>query len=72
MDTLILIISIVIITQIAIFFANKHFRKKENKDNIAFKYNIHSRGDAWRLINDLSIPEEDRKKIELIYQKGKY
>jgi len=33
------------------------------------KYNIKSSGDAWKLINDLTIPEEDRLKIEEFYKK---
>ena len=33
------------------------------------KYKIKSQGDAWKLINDRTIPEKDRLKIEEFYKK---
>ena len=67
MTKLIIIISAVFVLQIVLFIVGRRIRKKEKENNVLIKYDIKSRGDAWKLIGDHSIPEEDRKKIESLY-----
>ena len=37
-------------------------------EDVLFKYDIRSRSDAWKLINDPSTPAKDRKELEKLYQ----
>lgn len=53
--------------QIGLFFIIRA-RKKKMKESVMSRYDIKSSGDAWRLINDQSIPQEDRDEIEKLYK----
>lgn len=68
MTLLIVVIVVVLVVQILIFVMSRKKIKKERENSIVEKYNIKSSGDAWRLINNQEIPEEDRKKIEEVYR----
>jgi len=59
----------VLIFQVGLFFLIRKKKKLDKENNMIAKYNIKSSGDAWKLINDLTIPEEDRLKIEEFYKK---
>lgn len=63
-----LIIAILVLTlQLAIFWYVRKERRKYQEKNVLFKYDINNRADIFRLIQDQTIPEEDRKKLESIY-----
>ena len=68
MKLLIIAIVVVLGLQVLIFVITRKKIKKERANSIIEKYNIISSGDAWRLINNLEIPEEDRQKMEEIYK----
>lgn len=68
MNWLIIFIIGVLGMQIALFFYIRAKKKAEKKNSVVDKYNIKSSGDAFNLLNDNSIPEEDRKKIEELYR----
>lgn len=68
MTVLIIVIVAVLALQVALFVITRTKIKKERADSIVEKYDIRSSGDAWRLLNDPEIPEEDRIKIEKLYQ----
>ena len=67
MAPIIAFISIVLIVQIVLFFLIRSKRKKEKEKSIIEKYNIQSPGDAFKLMNDMSVPEKDRLEIERLY-----
>ncbi len=67
MSLLILLVSIVLGIQVALFFVIRSKRKKEKANSIIEKYNIKSPGDAFRLLNDPAIPEVERMEIERLY-----
>ncbi|MEO1052932.1 MAG: hypothetical protein AAFX87_20020 [Bacteroidota bacterium] len=68
MYLLIIVASLVLILQVALFFIIRAKKKKEKEDSVIEKYNIRSASDAFKLINDQEIPEEDRVKIEQLYK----
>ena len=68
MTLLITVVVVVLGLQILIFIMTRRKIKREKENSVVAKYNIESSGDAWKLINDLDIPEEDRHKIEEIYK----
>lgn len=67
MTFLIVLISLALLLQIGLFFLIRA-KKKQMKEGVMGKYDIKSSADAWRLINDPSIPEEDRDEIEKLYK----
>ena len=67
MTLLIIVIVAVLLIQVGIFVMTRRKIKKERAQSVVEKYKIKSSGDAWRVINDLNVPEEDRQKIEAIY-----
>ncbi|MEQ9403222.1 MAG: hypothetical protein RIM99_06555 [Cyclobacteriaceae bacterium] len=68
MNWLIALISIALIFQIILFIMGRRIRKREKENSIIEKYKINSRQRAWQLMADMSIPEEDRKKIKALYE----
>ena len=62
-----ILISVVLILQIALFIIGRRIRKREKETNVLLKYNISTRQKAWQLLGDPSIPEEDKEKIKAIY-----
>ena len=57
----------VLVLQIGLFIAGRKMRKKQRENDILFKYEINTRHDAWKVIADPDTPEEDRKKLEELY-----
>lgn len=43
-------------------------RRHDKEHSVIEKYNIRSSGDAFRLLQDPEISEEDRKEIERLYK----
>ncbi len=68
MNLIIIFVVVVLIIQIALFFVIRARNKKLKKENVIEKYNIKSPGEAFELMNNPEIPEEDRIKIEKLYQ----
>ncbi len=64
---LIILVVIVLVIQIVLFLAGRRLRKKEKQSNVLLKYDINSRADAWRIMADPDTPEDDRKKIEELF-----
>lgn len=40
----------------------------DKKNNVLDKYDIKSAKDAWNVLSDPELPEEDREKIQSIYE----
>lgn len=68
MNLLIIVIIAVLGFQVTIFIMTRRKIKKERANSILEKHNIKNSGDAWRVINNPEIPEEDRHKIEELYR----
>ncbi len=68
MTTFLIFAFIVLVLQIVMFFAIRKKRKHEKEHSVIERYNIKSPADAFRLLQDNSIPEEDRAKIEILYK----
>lgn len=65
MNLILIFVAIAFAVQILIFvFAGK---KKQQESTVLIKYNIRTAADAWRLLNDPHVPEEDRLEIEKFY-----
>ena len=71
MTTTVLILAIVVLgVQIGMYFAIKAKKKKLTAPSeLEKKYNIQTRSDAWKLLNNPDLPDGDRKKIEVLYKK---
>jgi len=67
MTLLIVVIVAVLLIQIGIFVMTRKKIKKERANSVVEKYKIKSSGDAWRVMNDMNVPEEDRNEIQAIY-----
>ncbi|ELR73663.1 hypothetical protein C900_02067 [Fulvivirga imtechensis AK7] len=68
MEWLIVFVGLVLLFQIAVFFMIRAKRKKDKRENVIEKYNIRTPADAFRLLQDHSLPDNDRKKIERLYR----
>jgi len=68
MTPILIIIGIVLLAQVGIFIAVRKKIRNDKKNSVIEKYTIKSKGDAWRLINNPDIPDEDRLKIEALYK----
>ena len=70
MKALFFVLFLVLAGQVVLFFVIRARKRKIRSEDVLFKYNIESRSDLWKRLNDPSIPEEDRKKLDKLYQKG--
>lgn len=68
MVSLIVFIGLVLTLQVVLFFVIRAKRKKEKENSVIEKYNIKTSGDAFKLMNDMDLPEADRLEIERLYQ----
>ena len=68
MNLIIAFVAVVLLFQIALFFVIRARKKKMKKEDVIEKYGIKSPGEAFELMNNPEIPEEDRIKIEKIYR----
>lgn len=67
MTGLILFVSAVFVLQVILFILARKKRRQEQENSVIHKYNIKTSGDAFRLLQDPEIPEEDRDKIQELY-----
>lgn len=66
MKWLALLMVVVLVVQLGIFFYSRKL-KKDNKNHVLNRYNIKSPKDAWEVLHNPDLPEEDRIEIEKIY-----
>lgn len=59
---------LILILQVVMFFMIRKKRKQEKENSVIERYNIKSPADAFRLLQDNTIPDEDRAKIEVLYK----
>lgn len=69
MTLLLIIISMVLVGQVVLFIVTRKKIKKEKANNVLQKYNIKTRSELWKTLNDPELPEEDRAKLEQLYAK---
>ena len=67
-SVLIIGITIVFLLQVGLFIWARKVRKKEKQENVLLKYNINTRSEAWKLLNDPDVPEEDKARIQKIFE----
>ncbi|MTI22556.1 hypothetical protein E1176_16105 [Fulvivirga sp. RKSG066] len=70
MNGFIIFVVAVLTLQVVLFFVIRKKKRQEKENSVIEKYNIKSSSDAFRLIQDQSIPEEDRQEIERLYKGG--
>lgn len=61
------LVSVVLVIQVLLFVAGRRIRKQEKENNVLLKYDINTRQQAWQLLADPNVPEEDKAKIKEIY-----
>ena len=71
MTTFLIFAVLVLLMQVVMFFVIRKKRKAEKENSVIERYNIKNASDAFRVLQDNSIPEEDRTKIELLYKGDK-
>ncbi len=69
MTLLFVFLGFALVLQIVLFFIIRARRKREKENNVLEKYDIRNAADAFKRMNDMSIPEEDRMEIERLYQR---
>lgn len=67
MTILIIMISLVVLSQIGIFFYSRKLKKAHRK-HVLTRYKITSAREAWQVLQDPDLPEADRLEIEKIYE----
>ncbi len=70
MNLVIAFVVAVLVFQIVLFFVIRARNRKMKSESILEKYQIQSAADAFRIMNDPDIPQEDKEKIELLYNGG--
>ena len=60
----------VLALQILMFFVIRQRKKKWRKDDVLEKYGISTRGDLFRMLQNPHLTDEDRNKLQNIYEKG--
>ena len=66
MTKLIIFLVVVVAIQAAIFLYTRKLKKK-NKQHVLTRYNVKTPKDAWVLLQDPDLPDEDRQKIQEYY-----
>ena len=68
MSTLLILAIVALAVQILMFFVIRSKKQKlQFPSKIAKKYGIQSRADAWKLMNDPDLSDEDRSEVEDLY-----
>lgn len=69
MSSLLILAVVVLGVQVIIFFLIRNRKQKvEFHSEIGKKYQIRTRADAWKLMNNPELPEAERIKIEDLYK----
>jgi membrane protein implicated in regulation of membrane protease activity len=56
----------ILVLQVVLFIYGRKYRNKI-RNSVVERYNLKSRGDAWRALGDPTIPEEDKNEIKKLY-----
>ncbi len=62
----------VLALQILMFFVIRQKKKQMKENDILGKFGISSRSDLFRMLQDPDLSEEDREKLQKIYEQGLY
>ena len=69
MSSLLILALVALAIQIAMFFVIRTKKQKlKFPSEIAKKYRIQTRADAWKLMNDPDLSDEDRIEVEDLYK----
>ena len=68
MKTFLIFAFLVLVLQVVMFFMIRKKRRQEKENSVMERYDIKTPADAFRLLQDNSIPDEDRAKIEQLYK----
>ena len=60
----------VLVLQIFMFFVIRQKKKQMKKNDILGKFGISSRSELFRMLQDPELSEEDREKLQKIYEQG--
>lgn len=60
----------VLVLQIFMFFIIRRKKKQMKKNDILGKFGISSRSELFRMLQDPELSEEDRAKLQKIYEQG--
>jgi len=60
----------VLVLQIVMFFVIRQKKKNMKRDDILVKYDISSRGDLFRMLQNPDLADDDRAKLQALYEKG--
>ena len=58
----------VLAIQVVLFFVIKARKKKMKSESIIDRFDINSRADAWKILNQPDLAEQDRIKINKLYK----
>lgn len=58
----------VLLFQLILFFIGRSGKKSVKKENLSSQFNIKSRNDAWKLLNNPKVSAKDKLKIEELYK----
>lgn len=60
----------VLVLQVVMFFVIRNKKKQWKKNNILDKYGVATRSDLFQLLQNPHLTDEDRDKLQAIYEKG--
>jgi len=60
----------VLVLQIVMFFVIRQKKKNMKRDDILVKYDISSRGELFRMLQNPDLADDDRAKLQALYEKG--
>ena len=66
--TLLVLVIGVLVFQLVLFFLGRSRKQNIKKENISTRFNIKSRNDAWKLLNNPKVSARDKLKIEELYK----
>lgn len=66
--TLLVLVIGVLVFQLVLFFLGRSRKQNVKKENISTRFNIKSRNDAWKLLNNPKVSARDKLKIEELYK----
>ena len=70
MTALMILALVVLAIQVVIFFMTRaRKRRLQQPSEIEKKFGIHSRADAWRILNTQDLSEAERVEVEDLYKK---
>jgi len=62
-----ILIAVVIVIQVGLLIWGRKIRKRARENDVLVKYNINTRQDAWKVLSNPDLPDDDREKLEALY-----